>query len=80
VLFERLPATLQLAAAAFALAIVVGVPLGVISAVKRDTPLDTFGKFFATLGIATPNFWIAIMLIMLFGAILGWLPTYGREA
>jgi peptide/nickel transport system permease protein len=78
VLLERLPATLQLAGASFLLAIVVGVPLGVISAVKRDTFIDTFGKFFATLGIATPNFWIAIMLIMLFGAILGWLPTYGR--
>lgn len=78
VLFERFPATLQLAAAAFVLAIVVGVPLGILSAVKRDTPFDTFGKLFATLGIATPNFWIAIMLIMLFGAILGWLPTYGR--
>lgn len=78
VLFERFPATLQLAGASFALAIVVGIPLGILSAVKRDTIFDTFGKLFATLGIATPNFWIAIMLIMLFGAILGWLPTYGR--
>src|SRR5918992_1345664 len=77
-LFERLPATLQLAGAAFALSLLVGIPLGVLSAVKRDTFIDTFGKFFATLGIATPNFWIAIMLIMLFGGILGWLPTYGR--
>jgi peptide/nickel transport system permease protein len=77
-LLERLPATVQLAGAAFALALVVGVPLGVVSAVKRDTFIDTFGKFFATLGIATPNFWIAIMLIMFFGAILGWLPTHGR--
>ena len=78
VLFERLPATLQLAAAAFVLALVVGIPLGVLSAIKRDSFVDNFGKLFATLGIATPNFWIAIMLIMLFGAILGWLPTYGR--
>ena len=78
VLLERLPATLQLAGAAFALSVVVGVPLGVLSAVKRDTVLDNFGKLFATLGIATPNFWIAIMLILLFGALLGWLPTYGR--
>jgi peptide/nickel transport system permease protein len=78
VLLERLPATLQLAGAAFAMAIIIGIPLGVVSAVKRDTFIDTFGKFFASLGIATPNFWIAIMLIMLFGAILGWLPTYGR--
>jgi peptide/nickel transport system permease protein len=77
-LLERFPATLQLAGVAFLLSLIIGVPLGVLSAVKRDTFVDTFGKFFATLGIATPNFWIAIMLIMLFGAYLGWLPTYGR--
>ena len=78
VLFERFPATIQLAVAAFILAVAVGVPLGILSAVKRDTVFDNFGKLFATLGIATPNFWIAIMLILLFGAILGWLPTFGR--
>ncbi|MDA1219228.1 MAG: ABC transporter permease [Chloroflexi bacterium] len=78
VLLERLPATLQLAGAAFLLSLVVGVPLGILSAVKRDTFLDYLGKFFATMGIAAPSFWIAIMLILLFGAILGWLPTYGR--
>ncbi len=78
VLIERFPATLQLAGAAMALTIVVGLPLGILSAIKRDTWLDLVGKFFAVLGIATPNFWIAIMLILLFGAILGWLPTYGR--
>jgi peptide/nickel transport system permease protein len=78
VLFERLPATLQLAAAAFLLSVVVGIPLGILSAVKRDTIVDNFGKFFAVLGIAAPSFWVAIMGILLFGAILGWLPTYGR--
>ena len=57
---------------------VVGVPLGILSAVKRDGLIDNFGKLFAVMGIATPNFWIAIMLIMFFGAILGWLPTYGH--
>ena len=45
---------------------------------KRDTFLDLFVKFFAVLGIAMPSFWVAIMLIMLFGGILGWLPTFGR--
>ena len=78
ILMSRLPATLQLAGAAFALSVIVGVPLGILSAVKRDGFLDNFGKLFAIMGIATPNFWIAIMLIMLFGAILGWLPTFGR--
>jgi peptide/nickel transport system permease protein len=78
VMLERFPATLQLAGAAMVLTIVVGLPLGILSAVKRDTWVDMVGKFFAVLGIATPSFWIAIMLILLFGAILGWLPTYGR--
>jgi peptide/nickel transport system permease protein len=77
-LMERFPATLQLAGAAFLLTMIVGIPLGVASAVKRDTIIDQFGKFFAVLGIATPHFWVAIMLILLFGAILGWLPTFGR--
>jgi peptide/nickel transport system permease protein len=76
-LLERFPATLELAGAAMLLT-VVGLPLGILSAVKRDTLIDTFGKFFAVLGIATPSFWVAIMLILLFGAILGWLPTFGR--
>ena len=54
---------------------VVGIPLGILSAVKRDTIFDNLGKFFAVAGIAAPSFWIAIMLILLFGGILGWLPT-----
>src|SRR5919106_2755481 len=77
-LLERFPATLELAGAAFILTMAVGIPLGILSAVKRDTLIDQFGKMFAVLGIATPSFWIAIMLILLFGAILGWLPTFGR--
>ena len=78
ILLQRLPATLQLAGVAFILTIVVGVPLGILSAIKRDSIFDHIGKFFAVVGIAAPSFWIAIMLILLFGAILGWLPTYGR--
>ena len=77
-LFERFPATLQLAGAAFLLSMVVGIPLGILSAIKRDSIFDTLGKFFAVVGIAAPSFWLAIMLILLFGAILGWLPTFGR--
>jgi peptide/nickel transport system permease protein len=49
-----------------------------LSAVKRDSIFDQTGKFFAVAGIAAPSFWIAIMLVLLFGGILGWLPTYGR--
>lgn len=77
-LIDRLPATLQLAGAAFLMTMVIGIPLGILSAVKRDSIFDHAGKFFAVAGIAAPSFWIAIMLIMLFGAILGWLPTFGR--
>lgn len=77
-LMQRLPATLQLALAAFILSIVIGVPLGILSAVKRDTWLDTLAKLFAVVGIAAPSFWVGIMVILLFGAILGWLPTFGR--
>ena len=78
VLLQRFPATLQLAGVAFLLTIVVGIPLGILSAVKRDSIFDQIGKFFAVAGIAAPSFWIAIMLVLLFGAILGWLPTFGR--
>lgn len=77
-LLERFPATLQLALSAFVLSIIIGVPLGILSAVKRDTIFDSAGKLFAVVGIAAPSFWVAIMGILLFGAILGWLPTYGR--
>ena len=79
-LFARLPATMQLAGVAIVLTVAVGIPLGVLSAVKRDTFFDLFGKFFAVLGIAAPSFWVAIMLVLLFGAILGVLPTYGKGA
>jgi peptide/nickel transport system permease protein len=78
VLLERLPATLQLAGAAFLLSLLIGIPIGILSAVKRDSIFDSIGKLFAVMGIAVPQFWIAIMLILLFGSILGWLPTYGR--
>jgi peptide/nickel transport system permease protein len=78
VLLDRLPATLQLAGAAFALSLLFGVLLGVMSAIKRDSIFDTLGKFFAILGIAAPQFWVAILLITLFGGKLGWLPTFGR--
>ena len=77
-LFERLPATIQLAAAGMLLATVLGIPLGVLSAIKRDSIFDNLAKFFAIIGMATPAFWIAIMGILVFGALLKWLPTYGR--
>ncbi|MFQ6028355.1 MAG: ABC transporter permease [Dehalococcoidia bacterium] len=76
-LLERLPNTLKLAGAGFFLTIVIGIPLGIISAVKRDTVLDRVVAFLAILGMAAPQFWVGIMLILMFGAFLGWLPTFG---
>ena len=77
-MFERIPNTLQLAGAGLLLGILLGVPLGILSAVKRGSIFDKVGKLFAVVGMAVPQFWLAIMLILLFGATLKWLPTYGK--
>ena len=74
---KRLPATLYLAGVSLALAIGIGIPLGVLSAVKRDTPFDTSAKVFALLGQSVPNFWLGLMMMWLFAVNLGWLPTSG---
>jgi len=71
----RLPATAQLAAIAFCWAIVVGIPLGVLSAVKRGSFPDYFARWFALLGQAMPVFWVALMAILIFSVELGWFPT-----
>ena len=75
VILERLPHTLQLAFAAFIVATLVGLPLGVLSAVKRGSIWDLLGRTFAALGIATPTFWAAMVAILVFSVMLGWLPT-----
>ena len=72
---ERLPATVSLAAIAFCWAILVGIPLGVLSAVKRGSFADYFARGFALLGQAMPVFWVALMAILIFAVELGWLPT-----
>jgi peptide/nickel transport system permease protein len=78
VIIERIPATLQLALAAFLFAFITGVPLGVLSAVKRGSPWDYSGRAFAIFGQALPPFWIGILMILLFAVRLGWLPTGTR--
>jgi len=75
---ERLPATISLAAIAFCWALLVGIPLGVLSAVKRGTLADYFARGFALLGQAMPVFWVALMAILIFAVELGWLPTSRR--
>lgn len=77
-IWERLPNTLQLAGAALFLSVVIGIPLGVLSAVKRDSIYDKIGKSLAILGMSAPQFWVAIMLILIFGGWLQVLPTFGK--
>jgi peptide/nickel transport system permease protein len=74
---ERLPATLVLAGAAMALTLVAAVPLGVLTAVRRDTLVDHAGTLATVLGQATPGFWLGLMMIYLFAVQLRWLPTGG---
>lgn len=70
-----LPVTLKLAASSFLFASIVGIPLGVLSAVKRGSFIDLLARGFALFGQALPVFWVAIMLILLFSVRLKWLPT-----
>ncbi len=74
---KRLPATIYLAGVSLLLALSIGIPLGVLSAVKRDTVFDGSAKIFALLGQSVPNFWLGLMMMWLFAVNLGWLPTSG---
>ncbi|MBI4271732.1 MAG: ABC transporter permease [Candidatus Rokubacteria bacterium] len=75
---ERVPATLLLGGTALLLTLAIAVPLGVVSAVHRDSLLDHLGTLATVLGQATPGFWLGLMMIYLFSVQLGWLPTGGR--
>jgi peptide/nickel transport system permease protein len=75
--WARFPATFELAAASMVLAIIIALPLGVISAVKQNSILDNVIRFVALWGVSMPNFWLGLLLILCFGVILGWFPTYG---
>src|ERR1019366_270441 len=74
---EKLPVTLQLAVMAMIIALVIGVPAGILSAVKKDTVWDYAANLVALWGLSTPNFWLGIMLILLISVNLGWLPASG---
>jgi len=74
----RLPATLQLTVTAMLLAIVLAVPLGVLAATRRGGPIDLLAMSVALVGQSVPNFWLAIMMILLFAVSWGLLPTSGR--
>jgi len=79
IILERLPATIQLGVAAFVLSLIVGVPLGILSAVKRGSLLDQFSRVIALIGQSAPPFWLGIMLMFFFAVQLDWLPPFGRE-
>jgi len=74
---EKLPVTLQLAAMALLIAIGIGIPAGIVSAVKKETAWDYGANLFALWGLSTPNFWLGILMIFLFSVTLGWLPASG---
>ena len=74
---ERLPATLLLAGASLLLTVGIALPLGVVSAVRRNSLLDHVGTVATVLGQATPGFWLGLMLIFVFSVKLRWLPTGG---
>ncbi len=76
-LARRIPASIELAAAAMTLALLVAIPAGVLSAVKRGTWVDSAITTFVTAGIAVPGFWLAMMVVMIFAVRLRWLPPSG---
>jgi len=77
-ILERMPATLELALAAFLLAIVVGIPLGMYAGLRPESPASRAIMAGSILGFSLPTFWVGLMLIMVFAVMLGWLPSTGR--
>ena len=75
---EKLPNTLMLGGAAVLIAIVIALPLGIYTAIHQNTWKDTAGMIFALFGTSMPNFWLGLMLIIIFSLKLGWLPSGGK--
>jgi peptide/nickel transport system permease protein len=74
---QKLPVTLQLGTMAMCIALLIGIPMGIVAAVKRGTVWDTLANAVSLWGISTPNFWLGILMILLFSVHLGWLPASG---
>lgn len=77
-IIERLPATVELAILSLIVAILIAIPLGLISAVKQNSMIDLTAMSFAISGVAIPNFWLGPMLVLFFSLYLGWLPVSER--
>jgi peptide/nickel transport system permease protein len=75
--WSRLPNSLLLAAAAMAFSLVVGIPSGIVAAVRVNRWWDSAGKIFALLGLSMPSFWVGLIMILVFSVYLGWLPSSG---
>lgn len=76
-IMNRLPATLQLAALALIIGLAIALPAGILSALKPGSKIDVFASVASQVGVAIPDFWLGIMLILLFSLTLGWLPARG---
>jgi peptide/nickel transport system permease protein len=76
-LLQRLPATLQLAGAALVVGLLIAFPAGIISAIKPGSKIDIAASVFSQIGVAIPDFWMGIMLVLLFSLTLQWLPARG---
>ncbi len=76
-ILQKLPVTVELALLAFVIALAIGIPSGIVAAVGRGTAWDAAANIFALWGLSTPNFWLGILMILLFSVQLGWLPASG---
>ena len=79
-IFEKLPNTLQIALASLIIALLIGVPVGIISAVKQYSLFDYISMIAALIGVSMPSFWLGLMLVLIFSVNLGWFPTMGMGA
>jgi ABC-type dipeptide/oligopeptide/nickel transport system permease component len=78
IILPRLPATIELSVLSMMVALLIGIPVGIVSAVKRYSVFDKAGTFFSLLGVSMPGFWFSLLLIIFFSATLEWLPSAGR--
>jgi peptide/nickel transport system permease protein len=74
---QRLPASILLALVAMGISLLLGIPIGIFSAVRVNTWFDNFGKIFAILGLSLPSFWVGLLMILVFSVELNWFPSSG---